>query len=134
MTLPRPYQADADGDQAAESAHDRLPLHEPDDDLQHRQRRGDTDRKIEVAGDDEQHDEQHARQHRFDDAARPADGVDDGEVLPLARGGEGRHTRTFLLVLIGHARSLAPGVERGIRQRTSENIGPRDSVVLTSVC
>ena len=134
MTLPRPYQADADGDQAAESAHDRLPLHELMTTCSTASAAETPIVRLRLLVTTNNTTNNTPGSIDSMTPRGPPMASMTGEVLPLARGGEGRHTRTFLLVLIGHARSLAPGVERGIRQRTSENIGPRDSVVLTSVC
>lgn len=42
--------------------------------------------RIQIARGHEQYDEHHAGQHGFDDAARAADGIDDGEVLAVIAG------------------------------------------------
>lgn len=86
---------------------------------------------MQVGGDDEHHHEHHARQHRFDDAARTADRVDDGEIVGIAGVGERAEAGSFLGFGFSHAFVFSWS---SFAQRTSENIGPRDNVVLTSTC
>ena len=95
MALPRPNQADAHGEQAADGTHHRLALQQPYDHLKHGQRSGNADGQLQIGGDDEQHHKHDARQHRFDYATRTADGVDHGEVVVIAGIGESAETGTF---------------------------------------
>ena len=121
--FPRPDQADAHGYQTAQGTHHGLALQQPKNHLSQGQGRGDTNGEIEVLGDDEQYYEHDTGKHGFHHAAYAADGCNDGEVVAFTGGGERFETG-----------AVAGGSAFCHIQRTSENIGPRDSVVLTSVC
>ena len=62
------------------------------DHLQHGQRRGHADGQLQIGCDDEQCHEHDARQYRFDNASRTADGVDHGKIVSIT--GVGKRTKT----------------------------------------
>ena len=100
-------------------------MDKPGQHLHYGEYRGYHHRQAQIGRDNEHHDENEAWQHRFHDATRAANRLDDGEIaVPgLSEGGD---TGTRFAVL-GRIRHRAT-------QRTSENIGPRDKVVFCSTC